>query len=357
MISASSAARLMASIVASTLMMLPLRVPRFAAAPLPMTSRAAPGFCSPMRTQIFEVPISQATRKDSGFDINAPRFPSETIPCAVSAHENQPIGKTEIDDPRLPPATLHETPRIQQRPNLARGVRTENANRFSKDRIHHTESPVGERGDFRERRDVLGQGSAEVFEKCHGFRKSAALTGQNDVFRSVPARIVGGDQVSLGAHPPETSLLPEEGDGLALGHADRETIGKALGQRRALDPGLSGHAARDRREVEGDEVGTSPRGDDAEDVFGARARVSRNVEAAERKARPREELPDAEGGDESEDSGSGQAQRPRTTGLARRSGARPEERRFPLVASHGAGTPRRTSRRLRRPVSGADPPA
>src|SRR5262245_40274647 len=123
MISASSAARLIASIVASTLMMLPLRVPRLAAAPLPMTSRAAPGFCSPMRTQILEVPMSQATRKDSGFDIKAPRFPSETIPCAIGAHENQPIGKTEIDDPSLPPATLHEPTRVQQSANLARGVK------------------------------------------------------------------------------------------------------------------------------------------------------------------------------------------------------------------------------------------
>src|SRR5262245_24567001 len=70
MISASSAARLMASIVASTLMMLPLRVPRFAAAPLPMTSSEPPAFGSPMRTQIFEVPMSQATRKDSGLDMH-----------------------------------------------------------------------------------------------------------------------------------------------------------------------------------------------------------------------------------------------------------------------------------------------
>ena len=69
MISASSAARLIASIVASTLMMLPLRVPRLAAAPLPITSSEPPAFCSPIRTQILEVPMSQATRKDSGLDI------------------------------------------------------------------------------------------------------------------------------------------------------------------------------------------------------------------------------------------------------------------------------------------------
>src|SRR5262249_6859517 len=112
MISASSAARLIASIVASTLMMLPLRVPRFAAAPLPMASRDPPAFLSPMRTQILDVPMSQATRKDSGFDIRPPRS-SETVPRAVRADENDAIGKPEIDGPCLPPATLYETPRVE----------------------------------------------------------------------------------------------------------------------------------------------------------------------------------------------------------------------------------------------------
>ena len=77
MISASSAARLIASIVASTLMMLPLRVPRLAAAPLPMTSSEPLAFCSPIRTQILEVPMSQATRKFSGLAIRTPGRGSE----------------------------------------------------------------------------------------------------------------------------------------------------------------------------------------------------------------------------------------------------------------------------------------
>ena len=72
MISASSAARLIASIVASTLTMLPLRVPRLAAAPLPMTSSVPLAFCSPISTQILDVPMSQATRKFSGLAISAP---------------------------------------------------------------------------------------------------------------------------------------------------------------------------------------------------------------------------------------------------------------------------------------------
>src|SRR5262245_18174358 len=163
MISASSAARLMASIVASTLMMLPFRVPRLAAAPLPMTSRDPAALGSPMRTQIFEVPMSQATRKDSGFDITCAGSrtcrveggTSETIPCAVGAHQNDAIGKTKIDGPCLPPATFDETARFEQRTNLLRGVGPKNANRPSKDRIHHTESAVRERSDFGERREVL----------------------------------------------------------------------------------------------------------------------------------------------------------------------------------------------------------
>jgi len=39
---------------------------RLAAAPFPMTSNPPWAFCSPIRTQILEVPMSQATRKFSG---------------------------------------------------------------------------------------------------------------------------------------------------------------------------------------------------------------------------------------------------------------------------------------------------
>src|SRR5262245_31385614 len=279
MISASSAARLMASIVASTLMMLPLRVPRLAAAPFPMTSRAPPGPCSPMRTQILDVPMSQATRKDSGLDIRPLRFPSETIPCAIGADENQPIGKTEIDGPSLPPTTLDESSRVQQRANLTRSVCTNNANRFSKDRIHHTESPVGERGDFRERGDVLGQGAAKVFEQAHGLREHAALARQDHVLGPVAPRIVGRDRTALGPDKPEPPFLPVEGDGLALGDADREPVGEALGQGRALDPRMSGDPAGERSEVESDEVDAPPRRDQKQDLLRARPRVTGDLEA------------------------------------------------------------------------------
>src|SRR5262244_2604994 len=69
MISASSAARLIASIVASTLTMLPFRFSRLAEAPLPMTSREPLAPCSPIKTQILDVPMSQETRKLSGLAI------------------------------------------------------------------------------------------------------------------------------------------------------------------------------------------------------------------------------------------------------------------------------------------------
>src|SRR5215813_6207862 len=168
MISASSAARLMASIVASTLMMLPLRVPRLAEAPLPMTSIAPAAFCSPMRTQILEEPMSQATRKFSGFAIRGSDRSSETIPCAIGAHENDAIGKTEIDGLRLPPTTLNEPARLEQCPDLLRSIGSEHANRLSKDRIHHTESAVGERGDFREGGGVVGTRAPKIFDQSDG---------------------------------------------------------------------------------------------------------------------------------------------------------------------------------------------
>src|SRR5215475_6771386 len=204
MISASSAARLMASMVASTLMMLPLRVPRLAEAPLPMTSSAPAAFCSPMRTQILEEPISQATRKFSGLAITRPGGgTSETIPCAVRADENDAIGKTKIDGPRLPPATLNEPPRLEQCANLRRRIRPLHANRLSKDRIHHTESPVGERGDFRERDDVVRTRAPQIFDQPDGFGKPAALTRHDDVLGAIPAGIVRRDRAAVRPDPPE----------------------------------------------------------------------------------------------------------------------------------------------------------
>src|SRR6185369_17455339 len=139
MISASSAALLIASIVASTLTMFPLRVPRLAAAPLPMTSSVPLAFCSPIRTQILEVPMSQATRKFSGLDIRrdglrlvqGPRSKvqgsdgtgveatsisglpwtldfglwtfSKGVPGAVCAFEHDSIRESKIYGPCLPP--------------------------------------------------------------------------------------------------------------------------------------------------------------------------------------------------------------------------------------------------------------
>ena len=57
------------AIQGSTLTILPLRVPRLDAAPFPRTSIDPFAFCSPIRTQILDVPMSQATRKLSGLDI------------------------------------------------------------------------------------------------------------------------------------------------------------------------------------------------------------------------------------------------------------------------------------------------
>ena len=53
--------------------------------------------------------MSQATRKFSGLAIRRPDLASETIPRAVRADENDAIRKSEIDGPRLPPATLNRT--------------------------------------------------------------------------------------------------------------------------------------------------------------------------------------------------------------------------------------------------------
>src|SRR5689334_1931257 len=237
MISASSAARLMASMVASTLMMLPLRVPRFAQAPLPMTSRVPEAFCSPMRTQILEVPMSQATRNPSGFDI-ATATSSETIPCAVGADENDAIRKAEIDGPCLPPAILNETARLEQRANLPRGIHPKNAHRSPEDCVHHTETPVRERGDFRELSEILGRARAQILEKSHGLGKASTVARQDDVLGAIAAGVVRSDEVALGADPPEGLAVPVERDRAPLDDAHRELVREALRQRHAFDPRL-----------------------------------------------------------------------------------------------------------------------
>src|SRR5262249_51555026 len=107
-------------------------------------------------------------------------------------------------------------------------------------------------------------------------------------------------------------------------------------------------------EVEADEVRTAPRSGDSQEVLGTGARVARDVEAAKREARSRKKLPDTERRDDGEHGSGGEAKLSRTAGRARRSGPRAKEGSFPLGASHGADTPRRTSRRLPRPASAAD---
>src|SRR6476659_6835113 len=157
MISASSAARLIASIVASTLTMLPLRVPRLAAAPLPMTSSVPLEFCSPISTQIFVVPMSHETRKFSGLAISPPTVDSsERAPRSVGAFENDAVRKTQVYGSRLPTPTDDEVPHLQQRADLLRGVTPENSNRPPKDGIHHTETAVGQCINFRQRGEILG---------------------------------------------------------------------------------------------------------------------------------------------------------------------------------------------------------
>src|SRR5512132_1215210 len=182
MISASSAARLIASIVASTLTILPLRVPRFAEAPLPMTSSVPFEFCSPISTQIFVVPMSQETRKFSGFAIRVPTgLSSERAPRSVGAFQNDAVRKTQVYGSRLPTPTDDEVPHLQQRPDLFRGVTPEHSNRPSTDGIHHTENAVGQCINFRERGEILREARAKILEQRYELGRRARVRGNEHV--------------------------------------------------------------------------------------------------------------------------------------------------------------------------------
>src|SRR4029079_265388 len=127
---------------------------------------------------------------------------SETVPRGVRADENDAIGKPEIDGPCLPPATLYETARFDQRVNLLGRIRPKNTNRLSKERIHHTEPPIGERGDFRERGKILGPLRAQILQQADRVGKRSPVAGENHVLRGIAPRVVTRDRVSGGIHPP-----------------------------------------------------------------------------------------------------------------------------------------------------------
>ena len=78
-----------------------------------------------------EAGTGDGAESGSAVSVSASHPPLETVPRAVRADENDAIGKTEIDGPRLPPATLNETARLEQRANLLRSVGPKNANRPS----------------------------------------------------------------------------------------------------------------------------------------------------------------------------------------------------------------------------------
>ena len=283
MISASSAARLIASIVASTLMMLPLRVPRLAAAPLPMTSSAPCGVLLADQDADLGGPDVAGDEEVLGLghqrpgvdgDVGRRRGPSsETIPCAVGADEHDSIGKTEIDGPRLPPATLNETARFEQRANLLRSVPPKNSNRPSKDRIHHTETSVGQRGDFRERGKILGRRGAQIFEQTDGFGQSARARRSRARTRS--GRLADRRERSGGRPAPShqrRSPSRVERDRPPLGDADRETVGKSLRRASRARPRDARRAARRAargRARRGSAVATAR---EREDLLGPRAR-------------------------------------------------------------------------------------
>ena len=161
------------------------------------------------------------------------------------------------------------------------------------------------------------------------------------------------------ASRPEEPSSPEEGDRPALGHADGETVGKPLGQRHALDPGLRGEPARRSAR------GRARRGwllstarDDAEDVFGARARVARDLEALQSKAAARARNRPTPNTAASREGGGAEPDEARVgDGACRRGTPRPARRKeLPSALATARGTPRRTGRRRPRPWSAADRP-
>jgi hypothetical protein len=170
MISASSAERLIASTVESTLMMFPLRAPRCAVEPFPRMSRPPRAFGSPISTQTFDDPMSQDTRKFSGLAIRP-------ISSAVSPGEHHTPVEAQIDRLRLDPARVHLRFHGEQGAYLLRGIDTQDFDRYAQGSIHDTESS-GKTPKFRRlspRRTENFAGASQGARRV-GQRSSGAVT-------------------------------------------------------------------------------------------------------------------------------------------------------------------------------------
>ena len=193
---------------------------------------------------------------------------------------------------RLPPATLNETARLEQRANLLRSVSTKNSNRPSEDRIHHTESAVGERRRFpRARRNTRARAARRSSSRPTASARSAALAGHGSRTRCARAADRTERSDAVRADPPEASPARRRATGRALRDAHGETVRESLRQRHALDPGMRGEpGARERGEAPAYQVRPAPRRRALARISLGRARAGcpRPRSAAARSADPRQ---------------------------------------------------------------------
>ena len=175
---------------------------------------------------------------------------SKGVPGAVSAFEQDPIRETKVYGPRLPPAILNETPRLQERADFLRSIEPKNTNRPSEDGIHHTETSVRERSNFGERGKIFGSRDAKVLQESDGFRQRVALARQRartrrDRSSDRRERSAGPARRATRASPPPAAGRPLSVPPRAR-RDRRETSWTASRARSTEDSGAARPAARDR---------------------------------------------------------------------------------------------------------------
>ena len=246
-------------------------------------------------------------------------------------------------------------PRLSMKPRASsnariflRSVGPKNANRPSKDRIHHTESAVRERGDFRERREVLGPRRAQILEQSDGLGQHAPIAGEDHVLGAV-ARADRRARSGCRRRRP-TRTARRRGRARRRVRSVTRTARPSGNRFESVTRSIQGCArepAGQRSEVEREQVPPAPRATSAARISSVRARVlPETSKRAQREARARDEAEETERRGERR-----AAPKPtrRAIGVLRRlrGTTLPRRRNGASFSSrgHASGTPLRTARR------------
>ena len=180
---------------------------------------------------------------------------------------------------------------FKQRADLLRSVAPKNSNRPSEDGIHHTETAVGQRSNFRERGEIFRTAAREDLREARRLREARAIPGDEHVLRRDRPR---GSYGAIGWPRASSQMSYESSRSSATGRrsddADRrvrrETSWRASRSRSRAGlraaPAIGARSSITR-------LRGAPRLERIQDLLGPRALVARDLEPLKGEERPAEE--------------------------------------------------------------------